>query len=84
MKNKYGKSQRFIDTFFSELTVKNNKEKFEVGLDVSFDMVSQKLSSGRNYNSRSRHVFLVEMKTKKVIRCIVYSIPSMWFASVSN
>ena len=43
-----------------------------VGLDVAYDMGWQKCSSGRRYDSKSGHAFLIGLITNKIIGVVVF------------
>ena len=43
-----------------------------VGLDVAYDMGWQKRSSGRRYDSKSGHAFLIGLTTNKIIGVVVF------------
>ena len=61
-----------VKEFFSNKKRKT-KDSLTIGIDVSFAMGWQKRSSGRSYDSRSRHAFLIGCHTQKVISQIIYS-----------
>ena len=78
MLDKYELTEFQAKTFFESIQGKQSKkiktvEALTIGINVSFDMGWQKRSTGRNYDSRSGHAFLIGLNTKKVIASIVYS-----------
>ena len=73
MTKKYGMRMSVVEKFFQDLKNNNCKALLTIGLDTSFDMGWQKCSSGRQYNSKSGHAFLIGMQTVKVIASVVYS-----------
>jgi hypothetical protein len=72
MKLKYNMTIKQVNDFFSN-TKRKTKDSLTIGIDVSFDMGWQKRSSGRSYDSRSGHAFLIGCHTQKVISQIIYS-----------
>ena len=69
---KYNMTTKQVNVFFSNKKRKT-KDSLTIGIDVSFDMGWQKRSSGRSYDSRSGHAFLIGCHTQKVISQIIYS-----------
>ena len=63
------KGQVYYDNWLKER--KDNREI--VGLTISYDCGWQKKSSGRKYDSKSGHAFLVGAYTRKIVGCIVFS-----------
>ena len=52
--------------------VKKNELTELVGLDLAYDMGWQKRSSGRRYDSKSGHAFLIGLTTNKIIGVVIY------------
>ena len=61
------------EEYYSEWIKKDMNERDKVGLTVSYDGAWQKKSSGRKYDSRSGHAFLVGSMTRKIVGCVVFS-----------
>ena len=52
--------------------VKNNRFTEHVGLDVSYDIGWEKKSSGRRYDSKSGHAFMIGLHTGFIIGVILF------------
>ena len=50
-----------------------DQNRNKVKLSVTYDMVWQKRSSGRRYDSSSGHAFIVGTRSKGIIRMVLYS-----------
>ena len=64
------KNQSYID--WCALSEKG-KNKNKVKITVTYDMVWQKRSSGRRYDSYSGHAYIVRGRSKGIIGIVLYS-----------
>ena len=51
---------------------RTKEKKNKVKLTVQYDMVWQKRSSGRRYDSSSGHAFIIGGREKEIIRMVLY------------
>ena len=61
------------EAYYASWINKPINEREKVGLVVSYDMGWQKRASGNVYSSKSGHVFVVGMQTRRIIDCVVFS-----------
>ena len=51
---------------------RQEKNNNKVKLTVTYDMGWQKISSGRRYDSSSGHAFIIGVRSKGIIRMVLY------------
>ena len=61
------------EEFLNEWKYGNISDSYKVGLTVSYDTGWLEKLSGRRYDSKSSHTFLVGANTQKIIGCVVFS-----------
>ena len=61
------------EVYYESWVNKPIDQREKIGLVVSYEIGWQKRASSNSYSSKSGHVFVVGMQTKRIINCVVFS-----------